>query len=137
MPVVADYFWEFSLDDGVESGRFSLRVNYGPNPNNKPSGSLAGEPCTTTGTLIQCTSKAAQITVAVDPIADSISATVRKKDLKAESGRVLATTGAILEQQTLFQGIGAYTAVPSGILTPGSTGDLASMDDVYILGTPR
>lgn len=139
IPEAVHFYWEFYLDpDGLgpkAPSPFSLRAR-APTPGGQrgTGGSLQGN-CTTTGNVVQCQPvPGAVVTVNVDDAADTITAHVRRSDLKASDGSALAVDGAILNEAVLFRGIASY--VGAGVISSGM-GDEADLDIDYELGKPR
>jgi hypothetical protein len=135
VPAISAYYWDFSIDDAANGrGKQSYELSVAPNPINL--GATLGQNCTLTGTLWSCAAIGAKMTLKIDSIADTISVSIARSSLKdPTTGKSIAENGAVLEQQVFFAGIGAFTTTPA--VTPGGTEDDATMDDVYILGTPR
>lgn len=139
VPNISTYYWEFTLDvpdDGIDPVPFSVRAT----PDRAGgTGSLESTPCTTENNLLECTPVNARVTVAIDAAANTVSATLRRKDLRSNGaqagGTIIAVDGAELDEIDLFQGIAAFTSLVA--VVPGSTADPADLDDIYILGTPR
>lgn len=139
VPEVAGYFWEFTLDDPNDSNpaaQFSLRAHLAPATSALATpGDLRGN-CTTTGTVVSCSKIPASVTVSVDDVNNTVTASVKRADLKGKDGNSVANSGATLVEAVLFQGIAAYVS-PYAVGTSGAGGDQADMDDTYVLGTPR
>lgn len=136
---LAAYYWDFSIDDSANArGKQSYELSITPplSPAGSPSASL-GQNCTLTGNLWSCDAISASMTLKIDSVADTISVSIKRTSLKDESGKSIAENGAVFEQQQFFAGIAAFTTTPAGLITPGGTGDDASMDDIYVLGQPR
>ncbi|MFA5889436.1 MAG: hypothetical protein WDA27_00545 [Actinomycetota bacterium] len=137
VPEIIHYYWEFTLDvpdDDKDPQAFSLRARAYTPEVGRGGGNLQGN-CTTTGeTLVQCEDiPGAEVTVSVDDIENTITASVRRQDLKAGDVTV-AVDGAVLDEVDLFQGIATY--VGAGLIS-GNAADLADMDSPYVLGSPR
>jgi len=130
-PLLGAYYWDFSIDNGVEKQSWELTVNSGNTPTQASKGTLSNN-CTLTGTLWSCSTLGAKITVAVDPVANTISASVLRKDLKGADKKTIATDGATLQQEAFFGGVSAVFNTPGVIFSAFQ--DDGQMDDVYILG---
>jgi hypothetical protein len=144
VPLIATYYWDFSLrDPNVSGAAFDFQLNVSAPivpgqhiPHTFDSASLGGN-CTTTGNLITCTPiPGSVVTATFDTAANTITANVRRVDLKAPNGSDLAVDGATLDQAALFAGIAACPTL-AGALVSIATCDTAVMDDTYVLGSPR
>jgi hypothetical protein len=93
--------------------------------------------CTTTGgSLITCTRvPGSLVTLSIDGVANTITAHVRRSDMRDASGNALAVDGSELVDTTIFNNIAGCTTTP--VVTSGNMCDDATMDETYVLGTPR
>lgn len=139
IPEAVVFFWEFSLDvagDDKDPAKYSLRAR-APTPGGArgTGGSLQGN-CVTTGSLVQCSAVPGNIvTVTTDPIANTITASVRRSDLKAGAGGTdVAVDGAVMIEEVLFRGIASFVSVG---VSSSATEDAADMENPYVLGSPR
>lgn len=140
IPEVVHFYWEFTLDnpnDGKDPVPFSLRARAETpvltDAGQRNVGTLQSN-CTTSNNVVSCTTiPGSVVTVTVDDAADTITASVRRQDLKAGDTE-LAVDGALLNEADLFEGIASFVA--AGVFV-SSTGDYADLDDTYVLGTPR
>jgi hypothetical protein len=145
IPELARYFFEFSILDEADLEQwtpgtcdvavcFSLRASF--DRGGRGVGALEAN-CTRDETnTVTCQPIGwARVTVTADLVANQITASVRKQDLKKSAlGQSVAVDGKFLIEEALFQGIAAYTG--SSLITSGSTGDQADLDEgFYVLGT--
>lgn len=126
VPLVLQLYWDMTI------GGIPFQATATLDARGRPTGSLASN-CTQAGNLIQCENiPSAQVTVTVDPIANTVTASLRRSDLvDPATNRRLAVDGAKLQEAVLFQGIAAYTGF--GLIS-GLTGDQADMTRPYIFG---
>lgn len=144
---LTNYYYEFTIDDpganppeafslsaSGQTAKYSVTALDQTRSGRVGGGSLESN-CVTTGNVIDCTPiPGSVVTVSVDPIANTISATVNRSDLKGDDGSIIAVDGATLVETELFGGIGAVFC--PGVCSEGVM-DKADMDADYVLGTPR
>jgi hypothetical protein len=143
VPILAAFNWDFSLQNPDVTGAptaFELSVAAPIIPGQHVpymfDNSYLGGNCTTTGTVINCPEIAGTVvTTSWDAAANTVTANVRRADLKDAKGNLLAVDGSVLAQAELWNGISVGPTI--GVLEPGNTVDLAVMDEDYVLGTPR
>lgn len=147
------YMWEMKLTEpNGKSSYFQARARLYPseptpinandptgaqNPPDVPPywpwGQLQGN-CIAGTAVITC-APIAHIDVTFDPIANTVTASIKRDLLKSSDGTPLAVDGAVMEGAVIFQGFAA--CIPVGLLLEAPLCDTAVMDDVYTLGTPR
>lgn len=128
VPAVSHYYWDFNV------GGVTFKVEVDVNARGQGIGVLEWM-CTRNQNLVECQPVPnAMVTVAVDGVANEITASVRRRDLRdPNSGLQVAIEGATLADATDgFLGIAAITDVV--VLFSSVTADTAAMVRPYILG---
>jgi hypothetical protein len=136
-PELFIWHFEFAIDDpGVNPpALFSLRARAWTVEGVRGGGSLQGN-CTNTGGVVQCVAvPGAGGTVAFDTTENTVTAKVRRQDLKGADGQSVAVAEAHLSEFVLFRGIVSCTTFVAVISS--AMCDEADMDADYILGSPR
>lgn len=132
LPEGVAFFWEFQLDDNdgvADPVLFALRArpNYplglradvqheipGSPIGDRPiggGGSLQGD-CVVTGTVTTCKPiRGSYVKVTVDDLANTITASVRRIDLRAADGQIIGVDGSVLTERKLPFGIAACVGV--------------------------
>lgn len=147
-PMNTLHYWEFELTaPGGATALFSVRARMFPAPvstanptgtpnPNWPVGQLQSN-CVTANNLVTCSPvPGAVVTITIDSENDSITASVRREDLKSATGDALAVDGATLAEVDLFNGIStclSFVAVTSAAACDAGDLDVGS----YTLGSPR
>jgi hypothetical protein len=154
-------YWEFAIDDAdgvTDPVQYSLRARanypagagvhvhcqlplpvFGNCAGVGPGGGQLQGNCTTANNIISCqTVPGSLVTVSVDDVANTITAKVRRLDLRDTEGNFIATDGAVLSEVEIFQGI---ASCQGAVLISGNNCDIADMnvneDGSYVLGSPR
>lgn len=148
-PINTAHYWEFELGiPGGPSAMFSVRARMYPlpvavtNPTASsgdptwPVGQLQSD-CTTSNNLVTCKNvPGAVVTVSVDAETNRVTASMRRQDLKAATGELLAVDGAVMAETDLFQGIA--TCMTAVVVVPGNACDTGDLDmGTYVLGSAR
>jgi hypothetical protein len=99
-----------------------------------PGGGVIQGNCTTTGTVISCsTIPGSLVTVTADDAANTITAHVRRLDLRDNAGNFIGVDGSVLEETEIFQGIASCQGV---VLNSAANCDVADQTIIesYTLG---
>lgn len=139
---VINYF-EFLLATDTASALFSARARLHPVPvstgnptggvsTTYPAGQLQSN-CVTANNVVTCqTIPGSQVTVLVDTANETITASIRRQDLKGPGGVDLAVDGASITEAVLFRGIATCTTLVQ--VTSAAMCDDGEMDVLYTLG---